>query len=294
MSAQISLQTRSERGEQLGLKLNRKMLRSSKEFGLLQPGDKLMVAISGGKDSYTLLDLLWRARARVPFEFELIAVHLDQQQPGYDGAPLKGWLEAFGAPYEIISEDTYSIVKELTPDGGTFCAPCSRLRRGILYSAAERLGCNKIALGHHRDDSIETLMMNMFYSGRLQAMPAIYTTDDQRFEVIRPLIECAEADIAGYAEELGFPILPCNLCGSQDGLKRAQMKTLLSQLEAESPMVRDMMLASLKNVRPTHLLDVDLLAQLKGEGPSIMSDSVEAALNQGDPVGLSPLIQIEG
>jgi len=295
MSATSALAARSERGEQLGVKLNRKMLRSSKDYGLLKPHDKVMVAISGGKDSYTLLDLLWRARARVPFPFELVAVHLDQQQPGYDGAPLKSWLEAYGAPYEIVSEDTYSIVKELTPEGGTFCAPCSRLRRGILYNVAERLGCNKIALGHHRDDSLETLLMNMFYSGRLQAMPAIYTTDDGRFEVIRPLIECAEADIAGYAEELAFPILPCNLCGSQDGLKRAQMKTLLSQLEAQSPMVRDMMLAALKNVRPTHLLDQGLLARLTGDAERApLSGESPAESSPMSAAQLSPLIQIGG
>ena len=291
MSSDLSFQTRTKRGEQLGLKLNRRMLRSSRDYGLLKPNDKVMVAISGGKDSYTLLDLLWRARARVPFHFDLIAVHLDQQQPGYDGAPLKGWLKAYSAPYEVISEDTYSIVKELTPEGGTFCAPCSRLRRGILYNAAERLGCNKIALGHHRDDSIETLLMNLFYSGRLQAMPAIYTTDDGRFEVIRPLIECAEEDIAGYAEELAFPILPCNLCGSQDGLKRAKTKELLSRLEAESPMVRDMMLAALKNVRPTHLLDQGLLARLSSEEPSDLSSEEPPIVGEAT---VSPLIQIEG
>ena len=210
--------------EAVHTKLNRKMLRTSKTYKLLEPNDRIMVAISGGKDSYTLLDLLWKARRRLPFSVDLIAVHLDQQQPGYDGRKLKEWLEAYEAPYEIISEDTYSIVKELTAEGGTYCAPCSRLRRGILYTAAERLGCNKIALGHHRDDTLETLLMNLFYSGKIQAMPAIYTTDDQRFKVIRPLIECAEADIALYAQHREFPILPCNLCGSQDGLKRAQTK----------------------------------------------------------------------
>lgn len=292
MKAQVSFQTRSERGEQLGLKLNRKMLRTAKEFGLIQPNDKIMVAISGGKDSYTLLDLLWRARARIPFHFDLIAVHLDQQQPGYDGTALKAWLENYSAPYQILSEDTYSIVRELTPEGGTFCAPCSRLRRGILYSAAERLGCNKIALGHHRDDSIETLLMNMFYSGRLQAMPAIYTTDDGRFEVIRPLIECAETEIADYAIELNFPILPCNLCGSQDGLKRAQMKDLLMRLETENPMIRDMMLASLKNVRPTHLLDQSLLERLHSGNRESPTDSSLNPQDQSAP--FIPLIQIEG
>ena len=220
-----------------------------------------MVAVSGGKDSYGLLDLLWRAQARLPFKFEIIAVHLDQQQPGYDGTPLSQWLKEFGAPYEIISEDTYSIVKELTPKGGTYCAPCSRLRRGILYTTAERLGCNKIALGHHRDDTIETLLMNLFYSGKLQAMPAVYTTDDGRFQVIRPLIECAEPDLAEYANLMQFPILPCNLCGSQEGLKREKTKALLAQLETESPMLKDMMIAALKNVSTTHLLDHRLLNQ---------------------------------
>jgi len=285
--------SRTARAEELAQRLNRKMLRASKEFDLLEPGDRVMVAVSGGKDSYTLLDLLWRARERVPFRFDLIAVHLDQRQPGYDGAPLAGWLAGFGAPYEILSEDTYSIVKELTAEGGTYCAPCSRLRRGILYSAAARLGCNKIALGHHRDDSLETLLMNLFYSGRLQAMPAVYTTDDGRFRVIRPLIECGEDEIAEYARERAFPILPCNLCGSQDGLKRAETKALLARLEEGNPMLRDMMLAALKNVRPTHLLDRGLLARLAAEGAGAAPLSGEAAEGALEP---SPhaLVQIEG
>jgi tRNA 2-thiocytidine biosynthesis protein TtcA len=247
--------------QKLRIKLNRKMLKTSKEYGLLQAGDKVMVAISGGKDSYTLLDLLWRARQRVPFHFDVVAVHLDQQQPGYDGVPLAQWLENYGAPYKIVSKDTYSIVKSVTASGGTYCAACSRMRRGILYNVAESLGCNKIALGHHRDDSIETLLLNVFYSGRIQAMPAIYTTDDQRFQVIRPLLECAESDIAEYAQAMDFPILPCNLCGSQEGLKRVEIKELLQQLEQSNPYVRDNLLASLKNVRPTHLLDTQLLQQ---------------------------------
>ncbi len=241
--------------EVLRRKLNRRMIRTVKEFDLLEPGDRVMVAISGGKDSYSLLDLLWHARQRSPFEFELVAVHLDQQQPGYDGRALAEWLEAYGAPYEIISRDTYSVVLDLTKPGGTYCSVCSRMRRGILYDAAERLGCNKIALGHHRDDTLETLLMNMCFAGKVQAMPASYRTDCGRFRVIRPLVECAEEDIAEYARLREFPILPCNLCGSQSGMQRERMGELLDQLEAEIPNVREVMLASLKNVCTTHLLD---------------------------------------
>jgi tRNA 2-thiocytidine biosynthesis protein TtcA len=214
-----------------------------------------MVCLSGGKDSYTMLHLLELARRRWEVKFELVAVHLDQQQPGYDGAPLRTWLEKSGVPFEILSEDTYSEVLERTPEGGTPCAACSRLRRGILYTAAQRLGATRIALGHHREDTLETFLLNLVYSGRMQAMPARYTTDDGRFEVIRPLIECAESDIATFAAEARFPILPCNLCGSQKDLKRDAMNTLLQQLEKMNPHVRQSMLGALSNVRPTHLLD---------------------------------------
>ena len=198
-------------------------------------------------------------RRRSPFKFDLVAVHLDQGQPGYDGRPLEQWLENYGGPYEILRRDTYSVVMEVTKPGGTYCAPCSRMRRGILYDAAERLGCNKIALGHHRDDALETLLMNLFFQGRMQAMPAGYRTDDDRFDVIRPLIECAEDKIAEYASMREFPILPCNLCGSQSGLQRDQMTQLLNNLESSIPNVREVMLASLKNVRTSHLLDTGLL-----------------------------------
>jgi tRNA 2-thiocytidine biosynthesis protein TtcA len=234
------------------------MLRTVQAYGLIEKGDRILVAVSGGKDSYTLLDLLWEARKRSPVPFDLVAVHLDQRQPGYDGRPLEEWLAALGAPYEILHEDTYSIVRALTAEGGTYCAPCSRLRRGILYGAAERLGCNKIALGHHREDTLETLLMNLFYGGKLQAMPARYRTDDGRFQVIRPLIECAERDIAAHAARAGYPILPCNLCGSQSGLKREAMAQLLTTLEAQIPDVRAVMLNALKNVRPSHLLDPEV------------------------------------
>jgi tRNA 2-thiocytidine biosynthesis protein TtcA len=233
------------------------------------PGDRIMVAMSGGKDSYVLFHLLTRLVPRLPFPVELIAVHLDQRQPGYDGAGLEAYLAASGQRYEILAEDTFSVVTSKLDDTATYCSLCSRLRRGILYTAAERLGCNKLALGHHRDDSLETFMLNMFYSGKLQAMPASYRTDDGRFEVIRPLIDCAEHDIAELAGTLAFPIIPCNLCGSQDGLKRDAMTALLAQLEQTNPHVRSIMANALKNVRPTHLLDRDVARAWAERSPDI-------------------------
>lgn len=256
--------------------LARTMVKTIASYDLIGAGDRVMVAVSGGKDSYTLLDLLWEARARAPFRFDLIAVHLDQVQPGYDGAPLRRWLERFGAPFEILREDTYTPVVAHTPAGKAYCSMCSRLRRGILYTAAERLGCNKIALGHHRDDSLETLLLNLFYAGRMQAMPAGYTTDDGRFRVIRPLVECAEADIVRHTREAGYPILPCNLCGSQDNLRRDKMAALIAQLEQDNPAVRSVMLSALKNVAPSHLLDPRLLARAEAGEPEPPGDSAPA------------------
>jgi tRNA 2-thiocytidine biosynthesis protein TtcA len=198
-------------------------------------------------------------------------------QPGYDGAPLRTFLEGFGVPYRILSEDTYSVVVEHVQAGGTYCSLCSRLRRGILYQAAEDLGCNKLALGHHRDDAIETFLMNLVYSGKLQAMPAKYTTDDGRFEVIRPLIHCDEKDLIALAEEQAFPILPCNLCGSQEDLKRDKMGALLRQLEQENPHVRSVMMTALGNVSPTHLLDRDVARAWAERDPSIPAKASLAA-----------------
>ncbi|MBE7452211.1 MAG: tRNA 2-thiocytidine(32) synthetase TtcA [Kofleriaceae bacterium] len=238
--------------------LYRQVKETCERHELLAPGDRVLVAMSGGKDSYTLFHLLTRLVPRLPFRVELVAVHLDQVQPGYDGRGLARWLEASGWPFEILREDTYAVVTSHLDGAQTYCSLCSRLRRGILYTAAERLGCNKLALGHHRDDSLETFLLNLFYSGKLQAMPARYRTDDDRFDVIRPLIECAEADIAVLAADLAFPIIPCNLCGSQEGLKRDAMTRLLADLERDHPHVRSIMLNALRNVRPTHLLDRDV------------------------------------
>jgi tRNA 2-thiocytidine biosynthesis protein TtcA len=236
-------------------RLIRAMGKTIADYQLIDQGDHVMVAVSGGKDSYTLLDLLCRARKKAPIDFRITAVHLDQVQPGYDGSALRRWLEDFGADFEIVREDTYSTVVDLTPAGKAYCAVCSRLRRGVLYNVAERLGCNKIALGHHRDDALETLLMNLFYAGKLQAMPAGYRTDDGRFEVIRPLIECAEPDIVTHARAAEYPILPCNLCGSQTGLRRVEMAALLDELSRDNPHVRQVMLNALRNVQPSHLLD---------------------------------------
>jgi tRNA 2-thiocytidine biosynthesis protein TtcA len=239
-------------------RLYRTIKATCERYELLAPGDRVLVAMSGGKDSYMLWHLLTQLVPRLPFAVELVAVHLDQAQPGYDGSGLRAHLEASGWPFEILREDTYSVVTSHLDEASTYCSLCSRLRRGILYTAAERLGCTKLALGHHRDDSLETFLLNLFYSGKLQAMPARYRTDDDRFDVIRPLIECAEHEIAELAAQLAFPIIPCNLCGSQDGLKRDAMTTLLAQLERDHPNVRAVMANALANVRPTHLLDRDV------------------------------------
>lgn len=249
--------------------LYRTVKRTCEKYDLLAPGDRIAVALSGGKDSYGLLVLLSKLVRALPFPVELLALHLDQRQPGYDGRPLMQWLERSGHPFEILSEDTYGVVTSQLSRQQTYCSLCSRLRRGILYSALERTGFNKLALGHHRDDAVETLMMNLLYSGRLQAMPASYTTDDGRYDVIRPLIECAESWLQEYAELEAFPILPCNLCGSQEGLRRERIKSLLDELEREQPNLRSVMLHAIGNVRPTHLLDRDLARAWAERAPEI-------------------------
>lgn len=247
---------------QLEQELARDLGRCVADFGLIEAGDRVMVCMSGGKDSYTMLHLLERARRRAPVPFSLLAVHLDQGHPGYDGRPLEGWLAARGFEYRILREDTYRVVKAQVPEGKTYCSLCSRLRRGVLYNAAVELGCNKIALGHHRDDAIETLLLNLMFSGSIKSMPPKLVSDDGRNTVIRPLLYAAEPKIAQLAQLLEFPILPCDLCGSQDNLKRKQVKSLLATLEQSAPKLKDSMLAALSNVRGSHLLDRGLWQQL--------------------------------
>ncbi len=250
---------------ELERRLLRDLGRAVGDHRLIERGDRILVAISGGKDSYGLLVLLRNLQARAPIEFDLIAVHLDQGQPGYDGAPLEAWLRAEGVSYKILHENTYDIVVDKIPEGRTTCSLCSRLRRGILYRAAGELGCNKIALGHHREDAIETLLLNLFFGGKLASMPPRFRTDDGRFVVIRPLAYAAEADLAALAEARGFPILPCKLCGSQDHAQRKQMKALLAELEHKHPTLRQTMLAALGNVNPSHLYDRRLQAATPAE-----------------------------
>jgi len=254
--------------------LSREVGRAVGAYGLIAEGDRILVAMSGGKDSYGLCVLLTALQRRAPVKFDLVAVHLDQGHPGYDGRPLAAWLEAQPIPHRILREDTYNIVTEKIPEGKTYCSLCSRLRRGVLYRAADELGCNKVALGHHRDDALETLLLNLFFGGKLAAMPPKLTTDDGRREVIRPLIFAAESDLAALAAEQAFPILPCNLCGSQSEAQRRQMKALIGELERGNPTVRASMLAALGNVVPSHLLDrrwLDLEDESGGFAPGRVS-----------------------
>ncbi len=245
----------AESGRKLEARLRRQAGKAIADYGMIGDGDRVMVCVSGGKDSYTLLDMLLALQRRAPVNFELVAVNLDQKQPGFPEEVLPRYLEALGVEYRIVEEDTYSVVTRVVPRGKTMCGLCSRLRRGILYRVADELGATRIALGHHREDVVETLFLNMFYCAALKAMPPKLLSDDRRHVVIRPLVYCREADIARYAEARKFPIIPCNLCGSQENLRRRQIKQMLTAWETEDPGRTERLFRSLCNVTPSHLAD---------------------------------------
>ena len=238
------------------------------DFNMIEEGDKVMVCLSGGKDSYALIDILMTLRERAPINFEIVAVNLDQKQPNFPDHILPAYLEKLGIPYHIENQDTYSIVKRLIPEGKTTCSLCSRLRRGILYRVADELGATKIALGHHRDDILETFFLNMFFGGKLKGMPAKLMSDDGKHMVIRPLAYVKEEDTERYAEVKGFPIIPCDLCGSQENLQRKQIKAMMRDWEKKFPGRVESIFSSLSTVVPSHLMDRDLFgfADLKADG----------------------------
>lgn len=240
--------------DKLTNKLRKNVWNLNKDFNLIEAGDKVMVCLSGGKDSYTMLDILVHIQNALK-NFEIIAVNLDQKQPGFPEDILPNYLQSIGVNYRILERDTYSIVVDKVPEGKTMCSLCSRLRRGTLYTAAEEMGITKIALGHHRDDIIETMFLNMFFSGKLEAMPPKYKTDDGKHIVIRPLAYCKEEDIAQYATMKQFPIIPCNLCGSQENLQRKKVKKMIKEWEVDYPDRASIIFNSLQNISPSHLLD---------------------------------------
>lgn len=246
------------------------------DYRMIENGDRVMVCLSGGKDSYALLEMLRLLQQRAPVRFEIMAVNLDQKQPGWPDHILPEYLDGIGVPYRILEQDTYSVVKRVVPEGKTMCSLCSRLRRGALYAAAGRLGMTKIALGHHRDDLIATLFLNMFYGGKLATMPPKLRSNDGRHVVIRPLAYVPERYLERYAELREFPIIPCNLCGSQENLKRAEIQRMLRQWEKDEPKRLGIILSSLQNVRPSHLADDSLydFAGLLGEAASDMPDPI--------------------
>jgi tRNA 2-thiocytidine biosynthesis protein TtcA len=254
----IHFESRSTNFNRLKGRLEHQVGKAIADFNMIEEGDTVMVCLSGGKDSYTLLDILLTLQKRAPIDFKVVAMNLDQKQPGFPAEVLPNYLKTVGVPFHIETQDTYSIVKEKIPEGKTTCSLCSRLRRGIIYKVAGELGANKIALGHHRDDMVQTLFLNMFFGGKLKAMPPKLVTDKGDHIVIRPLAYCAEKDIARYARTMEFPIIPCNLCGSQENLQRQNIKELLNNWEREYPGRTQTIFTAMQNVKPSHLLDSGL------------------------------------
>ena len=253
-------------------RLRRQVGTAIADFNMIEAGDRIMVCLSGGKDSYALLDILRNLQAHAPLQFELVAVNLDQKQPGFPEQVLPEYLTKIDMPFRIVEQDTYSVVKRVIAEGKTTCSLCSRLRRGVLYRVASELGATKIALGHHRDDILETLFLNMFYGGKLKAMPPKLVSDDGQHIVIRPLAYCKEKDLAAYAEIANFPIIPCNLCGSQKNLQRQAIKEMMQQWDKKFPGRLETMFRSIQNIQPSHLADTTRydFFNLKAQGQPVI------------------------
>ena len=265
--------------QRLKKRLESKVGKAIADYNMIENGDTVLVCISGGKDSYTLLATLMALRERAPVDFRLIAMNLDQKQPGFPEEVLPAYLAKLGVDYRIVEQDTYSIVKEKIPAGKTTCSLCSRLRRGVIYRTAKELGANKIALGHHRDDMVHTLFLNLLFGGKLKAMPPKLVTDDGAHIVIRPLAYCAENDIARFARGMAFPIIPCNLCGSQDNLQRQKIRAMMADWDSRYPGRTEAVFSALQNVVPSHLADQTLF-NFKG----LKLDTALAAMDGGDTV----------
>jgi tRNA 2-thiocytidine biosynthesis protein TtcA len=273
----------------LAKRLRREVGQAIADFNMIENGDRVMVCLSGGKDSHALLDILLHLKEKAPIDFEVIAVNLDQKQPGFPAEVLPAYLDGLGVPYRIVEEDTYSIVKRVIPEGKTTCSLCSRLRRGILYRVADELGATKIALGHHRDDILATLFLNMFFAAKLKSMPPKLVSDDGRHIVIRPLAYCQEKDLVAWAQAREFPIIPCNLCGSQPNLQRQQIAEMLRDWDKRFPGRIETMFRSLANVVPSHLLDAKLydFAGLKATG--VPDPDGDIAFDREDISGAVPV-----
>ncbi len=276
------IQRRTLEANKLAKRLRRQVGEAIADYRMIEGGDRVMVCLSGGKDSYGLLDVLLSLQASAPVPFEIIAMHLDQAHPGYPADVLPNYLTALGVPFHIERQDTYSTVKRVIPEGKTMCSLCSRLRRGVIYRVASELGATRIALGHHREDMLETLFLNMFHGGKLKGMPPKLVSDDGRHVVIRPLAYVAEKDLAAYAEVKGFPIIPCDLCGSQENLQRHQIKLMLADWNRRFPGRIETMFRSLRNVVPSHLADPKLYDFANLEPTGVPDEDGDTAFDAPD------------